>query len=154
MIVAERGATITVRLRGWAMTTGMEGFAAGAGALAGRAQGLRAAVDSGQLVMDAEAAERVAKVYEDKAESLGDLISDSQRLVRRSVYGDCRIGSQLEQKFNEKVNGASGSPDAGLTPILRRMEQTLRSMAQAYRDAARDTQSNDEEQARQLGRSI
>ncbi|GAA4860206.1 hypothetical protein GCM10023222_09660 [Saccharopolyspora cebuensis] len=134
------------------MTTGMEGFAAGAKALSGRADGLRAAVDSGQLVMDPEAAERVAKVYEDKADDVRNMISHASRLVVAGIYGDCNIGRGLEQKFNDKVTGGSGGP--GLATILRDMEEILRNMSQAYRDSGRATQSDDEEQARQLGRSV
>lgn len=130
--------------------TGMEGFAQQAGALAGQAQGLRAAVDNGQLVMDPEAAERVAKVYEDKADELADRIMDTDRLIANGAYGKCFIGGDLEKKFSEKVN----APRVGLVPILTEMEKTLRNMAQAYRDSARDMQNADDENARSLGRNV
>lgn len=132
------------------MTTGMEGLAAGASALEGQSAGLRAAVDNGQLVMDPERAEAVAKVYEEKADDFRGFIRDGQRLLTRDAYGACFIGRDLEKKFNEKVQGNEQGPDAGLVPILRKMEQTLRDMAQVYRDSAREMQNTDEENARNL----
>ncbi|GAA0539727.1 hypothetical protein GCM10011581_50170 [Saccharopolyspora subtropica] len=136
------------------MTTGMEGFAAQAGNLAGQAQGLRAAVDAGHLVMDPQAAERVARVYEDKADDIRGCSSAAQRLITNGVYGDCFIGRGLEKKFNEKLTGTGGAPDAGLIPILRKMEKILRDMAQAYRDSARDMRNTDENRAHDLRKSV
>lgn len=136
------------------MTTGMEGFAQQAGTLAGQAQGLRAAVDSGQLVMDPEAAERVARVYDDKARELAKTIRDANQLIINNAYGDCFIGLAMERKFNEKVRGPGGDSKAGLLPILRDMQLILENMAQTYRDSARDMQNTDDENARDLGRSI
>ncbi|RKT85111.1 hypothetical protein SAMN05421805_108143 [Saccharopolyspora antimicrobica] len=132
------------------MTTGMEGFAAGASALAGQAAGLRAAVDSGKVVMTPEAAEAVAKVYEDKAEKLRKKRFRTDRLVAKSAFGDCNIGRALGQKFEDKVN----APEVGLVAILDKMEKILRDMAQAYRDSARDMQNTDDEHARNLNRNV
>ncbi|MGW5647965.1 hypothetical protein ACWEV3_00810 [Saccharopolyspora sp. NPDC003752] len=132
------------------MTTGMEGLAAGASALMGQAQGLRAAVDSGQLVMDPKAAEAVAKVYEEKAEKLAAKIARTDQLVANNAFGNCFIGRDLERKFNEKVN----APDVGLVAIVTKVEKILRNMAQAYRDSARDMQNTDDEHARNLARNI
>ncbi|GAB3676893.1 hypothetical protein [Saccharopolyspora tripterygii] len=142
-------------VEGHSMTTGMEGLAAGASALQGQSDGLRAAVDNGQLVMDPERAEAVAKVYDEKADEIQDTITKAQRLVRRGVYGDCFIGDQLEQKFNDKVTGGdkghgAAVGEAGLTPILRKTEGILRDMAQTYRDSARDMQNVDEHNAQNL----
>ena len=131
------------------MTTGMEGLAAGASALQGQSAGLRAAVDNGQLVMDPERAEAVAKVYDEKADDFRGFYRNGQRLLTRNAYGDCFIGHDLENKFNEKVQPKQAS-EAGLLPILRKMEQTLRDMAQAYRDSARDMKNTDDENARNL----
>ncbi|MBF6507858.1 hypothetical protein IU422_08880 [Nocardia farcinica] len=132
----------------------MEGFAAGASALAGQAAGLRAAVDSGKVVMTPEAAEAVAKVYEEKADDVRSRTGDAQRLLTNDAFGNCFIGRDLEKKFNDKVQGAADAPDAGLIPILRKTERILRDMAQAYRDSAREMQGTDEEHARNLGRNI
>ncbi|MGP4015350.1 hypothetical protein [Saccharopolyspora sp. 5N708] len=132
------------------MTTGMEDFAAQAGALAGQAAGLRAAVDNGQLVMDPAAAERVAKVYEEKADKLNSKAGRLDQLVVRDAFGACHIGRQLGQKFEDKVN----APDVGLVAILDKMEQILRDMGQAYRDSARVMQSTDDEHAQNLGRNF
>ena len=136
------------------MTTGLEGIAAGASALAGQAAGLRAAVDSGKVVMTPEAAERVAKIYEDKADDIRSRARDAQRLVTNDAFGNCFIGRDLEKKFNEKVTGSSTASDAGLVPILRKTEDILREMAQAYRDSAKEMQGADEEHARNLSRNI
>ncbi|MGI8309120.1 hypothetical protein [Saccharopolyspora hattusasensis] len=135
------------------MTTGMEGLAAGASVLAGRAEGLRAAVDNGQLVMDPEAAERVAKVYDEKADDFRGFAREAQQLITNSVFGECFIGRDLEKKFNEKVQGSRDAPDAGLIPVLRQAEKIFKDMAQAYRDSARDMQNADDENARNLGRN-
>lgn len=132
------------------MTTGMEGFAAGASALAGQAAGLRAAVDSGKIVMTPEAAEAVAKVYEAKARKLAQSISRTDQLVANGAFGDCNIGRQLEEKFRQKVE----SEQVGLVAVLRQMQETLKNMAQAYRDSAREMTNTDDEHARSLNRNI
>ncbi|WP_235878015.1 hypothetical protein [Saccharopolyspora karakumensis] len=130
------------------MTTGMEGLAAGASALEGQSVGLRAAVDNGQLVMNHESAEAVAKVYDDKADDLRQQRSRAERLFLSGSFGDCFIGHQLEKKFADKLR----APDTGLQAILFKMEQTLRDMAQAYRDSSREMQNTDEEHSRRVGR--
>ncbi|MGW1680021.1 hypothetical protein [Saccharopolyspora sp. NPDC002376] len=132
------------------MNTGMEGLAAGASALAGQAQGLRAAVDSGKVVMTPEAAEAVAKVYLDKAEKLGELRLDTDRLIAKGAYGKCFIGNQMDQKFEQKVN----DPKTGLVAILDQMEKILRNMAQAFKDSARDMANTDDEHASNLNRNV
>lgn len=132
------------------MTTGMEGLAAGASALMGQAQGLRAAVDNGQLVMDPAAAEAVAKVYEEKAELLSEQRLDTDRLIAKGAYGNCFIGRDLDRKFEDKVN----APEVGLVAVMAKMEQILRSMAQAYRDSARDMKNTDDDHASNLKRNI
>nr|WP_179724691.1 hypothetical protein [Saccharopolyspora hordei] len=128
----------------------MEGIAAGASALAGQAAGLRAAVDSGKVVMTPEAAERVAKLYEDKADDVRKKRFRTDRLLARSAFGDCNIGRALGQKFEDKVN----APEVGLVAILAKTEEILRNMAQAYRDSAREMQNTDEEHARNLNRNV
>ncbi|MEV6233715.1 hypothetical protein AB0L88_38235 [Saccharopolyspora shandongensis] len=128
----------------------MEGLAAGASALAGRAEGLRAAVDNGQLVMDPKAAEAVAQVYKEKADALSEKIARTDQLVANSAFGNCFIGRDLEKKFRDKVN----APDVGLVAIVTQMEKIFRDMAQAYRDSARDMQNTDDEHARNLGRNV
>ncbi|KAA5833733.1 hypothetical protein F1721_14335 [Saccharopolyspora hirsuta] len=128
----------------------MEGFAAGASALAGQAAGLRAAVDSGKVVMTPEAAERVAKIYEDKADKLQVKMRRTERLIAKGAFGDCNIGRALGQKFEDKVN----APEVGLVAILTKMQEILRNMAQAYRDSARDMQNTDDEHARNLNRNV
>ncbi|MGI8312588.1 hypothetical protein [Saccharopolyspora hattusasensis] len=116
------------------------------GGLQQQAQGLRAAVDAGQLVMDPEAAERVAKVYDEKADNLAFLVADTDDLIAHGAYGDCYIGRQLEEKFRLKVE----HPETGLIAMARKMQEILKGMAQAYRDSARDMQNTDEEHARNL----
>ena len=132
------------------MTTGMEGLAAGASALQGQSQGLRAAVDNGQLVMDPERAEAVAKVYEEKAKELDKLTGRLDRLVVRQGFGDCFIGRQLGQKFDDKVN----APDAGLVAILGQMKKVLEDMGAAYRDSARDMKNIDDDHASNQKRNV
>ncbi|MGW1679056.1 hypothetical protein [Saccharopolyspora sp. NPDC002376] len=132
------------------MNAGMESFAAGASALAGQAQGLRAAVDSGKLVMEPEAAEELAKFYEDKADDVRDKRRRTDRLVASGAFGDCFTGHQLEEKFRQKVV----ADEVGLVAILGKVEEILRNMAQAYRDSARDMANTDDEHSRNLNRSI
>lgn len=128
------------------MTTGMEGLAAGASALQGQSAGLRAAVDNGQLVMDPERAKAVAAVYDEKADKLARKTARVDQYIAHGAYGRSFIGDQLAAKFEQKVN----AKEVGLVPILVKMEQTLRDMAQAYRDSARDMQNTDDENARNL----
>ncbi|MEU6262144.1 hypothetical protein [Saccharopolyspora shandongensis] len=132
------------------MSTGMEGFAAGASALMGQAQGLRAAVDNGQLVMNPEAAEAVAKVYDEKADDVRKARAGSERLILNGAFGDCFIGRDMEKKFRDKVN----APETGLVAILTNVEEILKNMAQAYRDSARDMRNVDEDHARTIQRTI
>ncbi|MEV5542472.1 hypothetical protein AB0L13_37180 [Saccharopolyspora shandongensis] len=54
--------------------------------------------------MDPEAGERVAKVYENKAEKVWDVSRRTDRLVGKDAFGNCFIGRDLEQKFDDKVN--------------------------------------------------
>ncbi|MGI8309772.1 hypothetical protein [Saccharopolyspora hattusasensis] len=128
----------------------MEGLAAGASALAGRAEGLRAAVDNGQLVMDPEAAERVARVYAEKADDILFEIQDVERLIARDAYGNCFIGRQMDKKMADKIE----HPEFGAVPILQKMEQILRNIAQAYRDSARDMQNTDDDRAHDLRKNV
>ncbi|WP_460954454.1 hypothetical protein [Parasphingorhabdus pacifica] len=100
--------------------------------------------------MAPEAAERVAKVYDDKADKVADCIVDADQLIANGAYGDCFIGQDVEKKFAEKVN----AKDVGLVAILTEMERILKAMAQTYRDSARDMQNTDDESARNLGRNI
>ncbi|MER7083511.1 hypothetical protein SAMN02982929_06197 [Saccharopolyspora kobensis] len=132
------------------MTTGMEGFAAGASALAGQAAGLRAAVDSGKVRMTPDAAEELGRFYEEKADKVQALSSRTDRLIATGAFGDCFIGRQLEKKFDDKVN----APEVGILAILDRTQQILRDMAQAYRDSARDMQNTDDDHSRNLNRSV
>ncbi|MGW3471376.1 hypothetical protein ACWDKQ_23620, partial [Saccharopolyspora sp. NPDC000995] len=103
------------------MTTGMEDLAAGASALAGQAEGLRAAVDNGQLVMDPEAAERVAKVYEEKAAAVQDNVGVAQRLITNGIFGDCFIEVISVGGYASRPCSNWVSTSAALTmgPILR-----------------------------------
>lgn len=130
--------------------TGFENMAGQVGGLQQQAQGLRAAVDNGQLVMDPEAAERVAKVYEDKADALAKAVAKADRLVARNAYGDSFTGRALEQKFVSKAE----DPETGVIALIRKAQEILNNMAQTYRDSARDMQSTDDENARNLGRNL
>lgn len=132
--------------------TGPTGFEAVAGSIGGlqqQAQGLRAAVDSGKLVMDPETAEKLAKLYENKADKLAFKIGDAERLIVRGAFGDCNIGRQLEAKFVAKVEDGEN----GVIAILRKAQDILKGMAQAYRDSAREMTNTDEEHARNLNRN-
>lgn len=126
----------------------MEGLSNQADQLEGHSAGLRDAVDNGKLVMDPQAAERVAQVYEDKADELRRKRQRTDQMLADDVFGDCQIGKQLEQKFTEKVNDGK----SGVVAILGKMENILNEMAQAYRDSARDMENTDDESARSLGR--
>lgn len=98
-------------------------------------------VDSGQVVMDHAAAERVAKVYEDKADALMDEVDNAQQLTANGAYGRCFIGAAMDKKFADKVN----HPESGVVAVLLKMEKTMRDMAQAHRDSAREVRNADEE---------
>jgi len=132
------------------VTTGMEGFAAGASALAGQAAGLRAAVDSGKVVMTPEAAEAVAKIYEDKARKIFSRRRNTEQLIVNGAYGDCFTGRQLEEKFLQKVQ----ADEVGLIAILEKVEKILKDMAQAFRDSAREMTNADDEYARNINRTV
>ncbi|WP_346072281.1 hypothetical protein, partial [Saccharopolyspora thermophila] len=105
---------------------------------------------AGHLVMDPQAAERVARVYEDKADQIMSTRQRTDALIARGAFGDCFIGQQMEKKFEDKVR----APEVGLVAILTKVEEILRNMAQAYRDSARNMQSRDEDHADRLGRIV
>lgn len=118
--------------------------------LSQQAQGLRAAVDAGHVVMDPDSSTRLADFYEGKADDLQQETRRTNELIAWNSYGDCHIGRAMEKKMADKIE----APGTGAIAILRRMEQTLREMAAAVRDSARETRNTDEENARELGRNI
>ncbi len=96
--------------------------------------------------MDPKATEAVAKVYEGKADELAFLVADTDDLIAHGAYGDCYIGRQLGDKFRLKVE----HPETGVIAMVRKMQEILKGMAQAYRDSAREMANTDEEHARNL----
>ncbi|GAA2791783.1 hypothetical protein GCM10010470_28250 [Saccharopolyspora taberi] len=92
----------------------------------------------------------MARVYEEKARGIQRLRGQADRLFAHGAYGDCNIGRAMDQKFTEKVE----HPQNGVMPILEKMQNILRDMAQTYRTSARDMQNTDEENARNLERNV
>jgi hypothetical protein len=128
------------------MSTGFEGLAQQAGALGQQAQGLRAAVDSGQMVMDPAAADRLAAFYESKAEDVALEASSAESYIARGAYGACQIGQAMDKKMADKIE----HPEVGVIAILQKMDGILRNMAQTVKDAKREHQNTDDEQARNV----
>ncbi|WP_211212897.1 hypothetical protein [Actinopolyspora mortivallis] len=130
--------------------TGMRGLAPQADELRGQQRGLRAAVDSGRMVLDEDAAERLAKVWEDKADELSSKVINVDQYIARGAYGDCRIGRAMDTKMADKIE----HPEAGAVALMVKMEKIMRQTATTIRDAARTTRATDEDNARDLERNL
>jgi hypothetical protein len=128
------------------MTTGFEGAAQQVGGLHQQAQSLRAAVDSGQFHLDPDAADRLARFYKGKADDVARQQAKVQLCVAHGAYGDCQIGQQMDQKMQNKIQDSR----AGIVAILKQSHDILKNMEQTVRDAAKDHQNTEAENARQI----
>lgn len=129
------------------------GFAGAGQALHSAKQGndqLQQQIESGQLTIDPDAAEKAAKVYEDKADRVDDLGRSANRLNRVEGLGEYRSGQELAKKFEMKAkNGSTGASD-----LLTALRDELYRKADLFREAAKDYVATDEQIGQDAQRSL
>lgn len=129
------------------------GFAGAGQALHSAKQGndqLQQQIESGQLTIDPDAAEKAAKVYEDKADKVSRLAERAVGLNRVDGLGDYSSGQQLAKKFGLKAqNGSTGAAD-----LLGELRDELRRKAGLFRQAAKDYKATDEQVSQDLGKGL
>jgi hypothetical protein len=111
---------------------------------------IQGAIASGQLKMNPESAEKAAKVYEDKADQVFELMKDANKLARVGGLGEYPSAKQLAGKFEAKA--ADGS--SGAVKLLQDLEKELRRKADLFRQAAKDYVATDEQNAHDIGRGM
>ena len=113
------------------------------GALAGQQSDLEAAVESGQLWMDADVAERAAARCEQAAGELDDWLADTDELTRRRTFGANEDGEAAAARF-----AAAGQE---YVQVIADARNVFQRMADTYRAAGR-TMAQAEETGQQTFR--
>ncbi|GAB2660905.1 hypothetical protein GCM10027271_19570 [Saccharopolyspora gloriosae] len=129
------------------------GFAAakeGLKAVSAQTQSINQSVGAGMLSLDPEVAEKAAKRVEEEIEALQGLYSRALALQRVKGLGDYPDGQQLAKRFQDKAVDA----EAGALPLIRLLQGELVKQAEAFRGAARDYRSIDDQNADDLSRGI
>lgn len=96
-------------------------------------QGLRAAVDAGQLWMEPDVAERAAQRCEQQVAEVDDIIADLRPLGRERMFGDNEDGRAVAEAFRD----AAVEGPYSVRGVLMESQEVLRSMAATYRAAGR-----------------
>lgn len=105
-------------------------------------------VGAGQLRMNPEAAEAAAKHCEDCAIEVDEMIMNASQIERVQGLGDYDSSSALKHHFEQKANQSG----AGAIPLLGQLRQEMLNQSEAFRNAAKDYRSTDEQIADDLGR--
>ena len=92
---------------------------------------LKASAAGGQLRMEPGVAERAAQRCEAMVATLDGRYRDAQFLVVSANMGDCVVGNQLRDTFNNKATGGTNS----LISVIAQHQQILTDMAATYRAA-------------------
>lgn len=112
----------------------MDAFMAQSAALQGSQAswaGLTQAAGEGKLQMEPGVAEQCAKHCEDMIETLQGRIVEVNTMRTNINMGDCLIGQALQNKYTDKVVGASNS----IISVISQHQQVLTEMAATYRAA-------------------
>ncbi|WP_243789801.1 hypothetical protein [Saccharopolyspora gloriosae] len=129
------------------------GFAAakeGLKAVSAQTQTINQQVGAGMLSLDPEVAEKAAKRVEEEIEALRQLYMKAQGLGSVRGLGDYPDGQQLAKRFQDKAT----DPDSGALELIRTLQDELQKQADAFRGAARDYRSMDEQNADDLRRGL
>lgn len=117
----------------------MAGFEQADAQLAGVAQqqfDLRAAVNAGELWMDADVAERAAARCDQAVKELNDWLVDARRLTVRRKFGDNEDGNAAAERFVQAGNEYIAT--------MRNAQQVFANMADTFRAAGRTVTEADE----------
>ncbi|MCA1190407.1 MULTISPECIES: hypothetical protein [unclassified Saccharopolyspora] len=135
-------------------------MAGGDGGFAGAAEGLHQVrsqtqwinqqVGAGKLALDPEVAERAAKRVEEEVRALAKLLRRTDQITRLTGLGDYPDGQQLAQRFKDKAQ----HPDSGAIPLVNELMKVLMEQADAFRAAAKDYRSTDDQIAEDMQRGI
>ncbi|MGH3795440.1 MAG: hypothetical protein ACRDSP_11165 [Pseudonocardiaceae bacterium] len=109
-------------------------------------KGLRAAVDAGQLWMEAGVAEAAAKRCDQAIDEIDGWLQDARPLAQTCEFGDNKDGNAAAQRFF----------DAGREYVatVRQAQQVFRHMADTFRTAGRTAAEADSASEQQFkGRS-
>jgi hypothetical protein len=98
-------------------------------------------VSSGQLKMHPEVAEAAAKLCEDYARQVRDQITNARQLERIDGLGDYQISQQITHHFTQKAM----QPGSGALDLLRQLQKEMLDQADAFRNAAKDYRSQEDE---------
>lgn len=135
------------------MTSAEGGFAAakeGLKAVSGQTQWINSQVGAGKLALNPEAAEKAAKRCEEEIRELAQLFRDARQITRVQGLGDYPDGQQLTQRFQDKAS----DPQAGALKLVRDLQDELKKQADAFREAAKDYRTTDEQNADDLRRGM
>jgi hypothetical protein len=98
-------------------------------------------VSSGQLKMNPEVAEAAAKTAEDYARQVQHLITNARQLEHVGGLGDYQISQGIQHHFEQKAT----QPGSGATDLLRQLQKEMLDQADAFRNAAKDYRSQEDE---------
>jgi hypothetical protein len=135
------------------MTSAEGGFAAAKealGAVTGQTSWINSQVSAGKLALDPDAAEKAATRCEDEIRELASLISDARQITRVQGLGDYLDGRQLAARFEDKAK----APETGALELVRNLQNELQKQADAFRAAAKDYRTIDEQNADDLRRGM
>ncbi|MBA8823586.1 hypothetical protein FHX42_000915 [Saccharopolyspora lacisalsi] len=131
-----------------AESAGFTGASAALGAIRTENQRFQQQISAGQLSMDPESAEDAAKVYEEEAGEVDDLVETAGRLQQVPGLGDYPSGQQLAAKFGQKArNGSTGAAD-----LLGQLADEMRRKADLFRQAVKNYHVTDEQTAQDFKR--
>ncbi|WP_223840057.1 hypothetical protein [Saccharopolyspora pogona] len=129
---------------------GFQAAAEGLQAVRQQTQWVNQQVSGGKLALDPEVAEKAAKRCEEEIRELAKLVRNAQQISRVQGLGNYPDGQQLAKRFEDKAN----APGAGAIELIRMMQKELQAQADAFRAAAKDYRSTDDQIAQDLQRGI
>lgn len=129
---------------------GFQSAKAGLHAVSAQTQWINQQVSAGKLALDPEVAEKAAKHCEDKADELTDLLKEVNSIGAVAGLGSWPDGQQLSARFKSKAQDGS----AGALALVREYQKELREQAKAFRGAAKDYRSTDEQIAHDMQRGV
>lgn len=128
---------------------GFQGLQQEMGAAAQETKWINDQVSAGQLRMDPAAAEAAAKHCEDFASQVTDLENEARRLVRVPGLGNYQVSQGITHHFEQKAS----QPGSGAIALLKQLAEEMKNQAAAFRGAAKDYSSREDEIAHNLGKA-
>jgi hypothetical protein len=138
---------------------GAEGFvgaAAGVAALQQNYVNLKGAVDSGQLMIEPDAAANAAKACNDQAAEFAKMQDRAARLAvnaKSLKLGGCIEGQAMATTFTNKANDGSGTTGSSAYALLGQAVEIMKNMAATYEAAGKMYHETDQGNARAFKRN-